>query len=137
MKKSDAIRNVKVLAVNNENKDGFDIFLDFSGQQEFVMHHRYNGLIYPLLSDGIPLDDLRRWKPKPAQRQVNGKLVKMVSYSLKVIDEYINECLPYETKKSASNPIDRVSKSKRSCVRHKHKERLTTVSLIEEDISYA
>ena len=74
MKKSNAIRNVKVLAVNNENKAGFSIFLDFSEQQKFVMHHRHNGLIYQLLCEGIYLDDLRHWKPKPAHRHVNVEL---------------------------------------------------------------
>jgi hypothetical protein len=137
MKKSNAIRNVKVLAVNNENKAGFSIFLDFSGQQKFVMHHRHNGLIYQLLCEGIYLDDLRRWKPKPAHRHVNGRLVNMVSHLLKVIDEYITECLQYETKESAPKAVDRVSKIRQSCGRHKRKDRSLIVTFNKDSISYA
>lgn len=91
MKKAISTRNVRVFAENNGNKDGFSIYLNFSGQQEFVVYHRHNALLYSLLCDGVYLDDLRRWKPKASKRQVNRQLVNLVSHSLKVIDDYITE----------------------------------------------
>ena len=54
------IRNLNVVAVNNSNKSGFSLYLDFSGQREFLMYHRHNGLIYNLLKDGISVSELSR-----------------------------------------------------------------------------
>lgn len=56
-------RNTLVLAENNGNKNGFNIFLVFSGQREILITHRHNGLLYSLLADGIRLDHLNRLKP--------------------------------------------------------------------------
>jgi len=91
MKNSKLARNIKVVAINNESRDGFSIYLDFSGRREFVVSHRHNALLYSILCGGIHLDDLRRWRPKASQRQVNGKLVNLISHSLKVIDWYLAE----------------------------------------------
>ena len=33
-------RNTFVFVENNGNKDGFNVYLDFSGQKEFVFFHR-------------------------------------------------------------------------------------------------
>ena len=41
MKKNN--RNIRVCAVNNGNRDGFNIYLDFSGQREYLIYHRHNG----------------------------------------------------------------------------------------------
>lgn len=97
MKKSISTRNIRVIAENNGNKDGFNIYLNFSGQQEFVVSHRHNALLYSLMCNGIHLDDLRRWKPKASQRKVNRQLVNMVHHSLKVIDDYLADRLMGET----------------------------------------
>lgn len=55
-------RNIRIIAENNGNRDGFNIYLDFSGQREFVMYHRHNGLLYALLRDKPRLDELLRWR---------------------------------------------------------------------------
>ena len=86
--------NVKVIAINNGNKEGFNIFLDFSGQREFLMHHRHNGLLYNLLKDGMRTDALRRWEPvcHGRNKRVRGKrLESMVMHLLAVVDDYIEE----------------------------------------------
>ena len=53
-------RNVRIKAENNGNKNGFNIYIVFSGHKEFLMHHRHNGLLYGILKDGISISDLRR-----------------------------------------------------------------------------
>ena len=62
-------RNVRIIAVNAAGKHGFDIFLDFSGQREYLMSHRHNGPLYSMLCDGAPLDEVRRWRPAAGRRE--------------------------------------------------------------------
>lgn len=94
-------RNIRVIAENNEGNLGFNIYLDFSGQREFLMFHRHNGLLFSLLKDGVCVADLTRWTPwkgnggymyiaKGHQRHVK-KLVNMVSHLLDVIEAYMEE----------------------------------------------
>lgn len=99
MKKSN--RNIRVLAKNIDKSTGFNIYLDFSGQMEFLMVHRHNGLLFSLLKDGICVDDLTRWSPKnnasshvcmpkPWSRQAK-KLAGMVAHLMDVIGEYLED----------------------------------------------
>lgn len=84
------LRNVRVFAQNREGRTGFNIYLDFSGQREFLFTHRHNGLLYNLLKDGVRTDDLRRWTPRrntPSCRRLQG----MVSHLLAVVDAYAAE----------------------------------------------
>ena len=84
--------SLKLLAVNNGNISGFNIFLEFSGQQVFIAYHRHNGLLYSLLSNGITLGDLRRWKPKKTYpRKSVHRLCNTVKHLLRVTDEYLSE----------------------------------------------
>ena len=88
-------RNVRVLAENNGNRDGFNIFLEFSGQREFLMHHRHNGLLYARLKDGVTVADARRWRPARKGRRRAGKngadeLQGAVRHLLSVIDSYLH-----------------------------------------------
>ena len=53
-------RNVVVKAENSDGKDGFDVYLEFSGQREYLMHHRHNGLVFYRLANGIRIEELRR-----------------------------------------------------------------------------
>jgi len=96
MKNAKAFRNIKVFAVNNNNNPGFNIFLDFSGRHEFLMHHRHNSLLFSLLRNGVTLNDLLRWKhDKLLSRQALNKMVGMTTYLKKVIDEYVVERMEY------------------------------------------
>lgn len=94
MKKGD--KNVRVIVENTGNKSGFDVFLDYSGNREYVMHHRHNGLVYELLKDGVVLDDLRRWKMSSiykghARKSFGTKRHKSISHLINVIEDYIAE----------------------------------------------
>ena len=81
MKKQE--NSIRVIAVNNPKVHSkFDIYLDFSGQLEWLMMHRHNGILYGILRNGVPLRELRRLK---------GYRMNHVRYLLKVIDEYLEE----------------------------------------------
>ena len=75
-------RSVTVLAVNNGNASGFNVYLDFSGQKEYLMWHRHNGFIFNILRHGRKLSDLRR---------LSGRERREMRYLLTVIDEYLEE----------------------------------------------
>ena len=80
--------NIFITAQNNANNPGFCIYLVFSGRQEFLTHHRHNGLLYNLLKDGMTLNELRRWR---FRYQSKDKLNGMVRHLLRVIDDYMLE----------------------------------------------
>ena len=96
MKKED--RNIRVRVESEKGRSGFHIYLDFSGQREYLMYHRHNGLLYNRLKgDGVRLSDLRRWKPfadhccKKEEKDRFDKLWNMTQYLLAVIDDYLQE----------------------------------------------
>ena len=99
-------RNIRIAAINNGTEDGFNIYLDFSGQREFLMHHRHNGLLFALLNDGIRADDLRRWSPANGRgsrsRASGDKLKSMVAHLLIVVEDYIAEREYYATGSEAA-----------------------------------
>ena len=91
-------RNIWVVAENNGNQDGFNIYLEFSGQREYLMTHRHSGILYGLLKDGVRLVELQRMLMDPNNQCVlarrSGILpVKQyrdkIRYLLQVIEEYI------------------------------------------------
>ena len=74
----------------------FDIYLEFSGQREYLTSHRYNSRLYKVLKDGIYLDDFRRWKPIGRYKRHYGEndkavrhLGNTISYIVKQADRYI------------------------------------------------
>ena len=89
-----SLRNVRIFAVNNGNKAGFNIYLDFSGQREFLTYHRHNGLLYGLLKDGVRADDLRRSAPSRGRggNRLRGRRLRgTLSHLLLVVDDYTRE----------------------------------------------
>ena len=74
-------RGVRVIAVNNEKVHSkFDIYLDFSGQRDWLMMYRHNGIIYNILKDGITLSELRRFKGRDRDK---------FQHIVRAIDDYI------------------------------------------------
>lgn len=53
-------RNMMIYAENTEGKSGFDIYISFSGQREYLMFHRHNAFLYELLKDGVKVDEFKR-----------------------------------------------------------------------------
>ena len=93
-------RNILVFAENNGNQHGFNIYLVFSGQREYLFTHRHNGAMYIMLKDGIPLGDLHRGVremnvPALCGRRngiiVTKQLRNSMRYLVTVIDEYIED----------------------------------------------
>ena len=88
-------RNIRIFAENSGN--GFNIYIEFSGQREYLMFHRHNALLYDILKDGITVNDIRRWKPsmfcrkKLRRKSVSEKLYNMLKHLLLVIDDYLIE----------------------------------------------
>ena len=92
-------RNIRVFAENNGEKDGFNIYLDFSGQKEYVYTHRHHFALYNALTDGIFLADLQRGVQKKQYHAIYGRkhgitvmreIREQMQYMLVVLDEYIN-----------------------------------------------
>lgn len=84
------LKNVRVFVKNREGRSGFNIYLDFSGQREFLVSYRRSGLLCNLLKDGMCADDLRRWTPRRRNAR-NHRLQGMVSHLLAVVDAYAAE----------------------------------------------
>ena len=94
--KTKSNRNIRVFAINNGNRDGFNIYLDYSGQREYLTYHRHNGLLYDLLKKGVAVDDIRRWSPANlgcfrVGRSGSARLYEVVGHLVSVIDDYMVE----------------------------------------------
>ena len=87
--------NVSLTAKRNEKFRGFDIYINYLGNSEYLMHHRNNERIFLLLKDGIAIDELERCKqrlvtkvPMSGHRfmrgTINHRLKKRKNYSKKL-----------------------------------------------------
>ena len=96
------VRNLKIVAINNERKSGFSLYLDFSGQREFLMYRRHNGLVYNIFKDGISLNELSRITKYPKQSKVGKRsdhnkkkkhnaTLNAVNHILSTVDIYLEE----------------------------------------------
>ena len=104
--------NIRLFALENANDNGFDVYIGFSGNSEYLMHHRKNNTLFYVLKDGITVDELKRSKDRmvsnialPGCRmlrgQINPRLKVRKNYSKKiensfdhiinVVNEYIEE----------------------------------------------
>lgn len=104
-------KNIRAYALSRNTEDGsFDIYLDFSGQREYLVTHRENHHLYGLLRHGICIDDIERSAQKSFQqvslfgkRYLHGRphprlksyknrscrLEKSVQHLMLVIEDYI------------------------------------------------
>ena len=83
--------NIRVIAENKEYTPGFIIYIDFSGQREYLMNHRENRLLYKELKDGMNLGEMKRWKTSRSGRKAAIKLERMMSHLNKVVESYLVE----------------------------------------------
>ena len=93
-------RNIMVFAENNANRCGFNVYLVFSGQREYLFTHRHNGPMYSVLKDGVRLADMQRGVremniPTLCGRRggipVTKQLRNSMRYLMVMIDEYITD----------------------------------------------
>ena len=98
-------KNIRIIAINSTDAfgnfvPGFDIYLDFSGKREKIVHHKHNGLLYAFLKDGMRLDQFRCMRPDQLRTYCGGtyskqsrsrldKLSKMIKNLLSMVDTYL------------------------------------------------
>ena len=56
-------KNIRVVAQNCNDVNGFNIYLELSGRREYIMWHRHDGILFDVLKDGVYLNTLKREKP--------------------------------------------------------------------------
>ena len=90
-------RNIRIIA-ERAGEEQMDIYMDISGQKEYLMRHRYNYKLFSLLKDGIHIEQLRRstehyklrgYKRNPSQRRLSQALENSMTHLMTVADEYI------------------------------------------------
>lgn len=96
MKQNKESRNIRIIAENAKLKDGFNIYLDFSGQKEYLIYHRNNGRLYNLLKDGVAVADMKRWSPAKigsyrTKKTGAAQIYDTVHHLISVIDSYMIE----------------------------------------------
>ena len=89
-------RNVRFDVRNHGNQ--FDIYLDFSGQKEYLLTHKRNWALFNLLKNGQRLDAVKRWKVQDSHlnRACRDKLERSIKYLLGAVDEYLAERTAYQ-----------------------------------------
>lgn len=93
---------VRIMSCASNHKDHIDIYLAFSGQEEYLMTHRANPLLMRILKDGIYLDELERIAKNPVRyskklnhfkghKRQKQSIENVVKHLIKVIDSYLEE----------------------------------------------
>lgn len=91
------VKNVRIFATSRYSRDGINLYIDFSGQREYIMSYRYSRDLYKCLKKGIALEDLRamgRGRHDTRNGQTTAHAAKHIA---KVADDFIKyEWLPYK-----------------------------------------
>lgn len=103
-------KNMRLIVEGSTEWEWFDIYIDFSGNREYLMPHRPNILLFNLLRGGVTLGELERnmWKmvsdvslsgkrfkkgqtnPRLKYRKNQArKLENSVGHLINVVNEYI------------------------------------------------
>lgn len=91
MKVPKKYHNIRIVAKNSADYNSFNLYLDFSGQREFLMSYKSNGLIFTYFKDGKSLADVYRWHPKQMNRVIGRKMASSMTYIKRMIQEFLNE----------------------------------------------
>ena len=108
-------QSVKVIIENNHKLEGFDVYLDFSGQKEYLMHHKRNQELRFMLLKNPYIEDLKRIRSEKktfavknrylrgelygrenGQRHRSQKLDSTLGHLLIVIQDYLEERAEWE-----------------------------------------
>ena len=91
-------RNIKVIVRDRNRQGGFDVYLDFSGNSEYLMSSKYSYALHNILTaKDWSVGELRRMKPYKMWNQHWGgkdkvrKLESSVRHLVDVIDWYLEE----------------------------------------------
>jgi len=106
------MKKTRIYAVNNEGHDGFLIYLESHGRSELLMAHRHNGVLYGILKDGMPVEDLYRYRASSFYRGVGrGKYYRSWCDVAESQINHLKKVIESETELSFEK-----SKGKRKCV---------------------
>ena len=83
------LKNVRIYAEPNCFRTGMNVYLDFSGQQAYLMSHRNNAPLLDLLASGMRLEELERFTRTNSRRESQQKLRASAKHILRSADEYI------------------------------------------------
>lgn len=93
-------KNIRVVAQNCNDVNGFNIYLELSGRREYIMWHRHDGILFNVLKDGVYLNTLKREKPHKLfgskriaiqKRRICSSYDKKIKRIIKILDEYVSE----------------------------------------------
>ena len=92
------INNVRIFATSRYERDGINLYIDFSGQREYLMRYRFNWDLYRHLRKGIPLEELRTLSREHPETRAHQAVVHSAKHITRVADEFIKyEWLPFKS----------------------------------------
>jgi len=89
------LKNIRVVAMKNRDKATANIYLDLSGQRQFVTTLRMSGPLCRMLHNGVRMETLKRWNGESYQKNCPGKYIRKgklkhsVDHVIRIIDDYI------------------------------------------------
>lgn len=91
------VKNVRIFATSRYGIDGISLYIDFSGQREYMMNYRYSKELYKHLKKGVSLEDLRNMGRGRHDSRTGQAIAHAAKHITKVADDYIKyEWLPYK-----------------------------------------
>ena len=88
-------KNIRVVATRTGDQSTANIYLDLSGQRQFVTTLRMSAPLCGMLGGGMRMEDLKRWNGRSYQKNCpgryvrKGKLKHAVAHVIRIIDDYI------------------------------------------------
>ena len=97
--------NVSLTAKRNEKFSGFDIYINYLGNSEYLMHHRHNEILFSKLKDGIAINELERCKQRlvtdvcisgrmsrlKTRKNYSQKIENSINHLINVANEYLED----------------------------------------------
>lgn len=91
------LNNVRIFATSRFERDGINLYIDFSGQREYLMRYRFSRVLYKHLKRGVQLEELRALSHEHYETRDNQAMVHSLKHIIRVADEFIEyEWLPYK-----------------------------------------
>lgn len=97
------LKNVKIFAENVDGRAGFNVYLDFSGQREFLVAHRKCAPLFLLLKNGMRMEELERWNRANRRSKISQKLSHTVAHLITIASDYID--YEYITNRELAKPV--------------------------------
>ena len=90
------IKNVRIFAAGRDRENRMSLYIDFSGQREYMLHYRYNKDLYKCLGKGVSLDELRELGRGRHAARAGQAVAHAAKHITKVAEDFIKyDWLPY------------------------------------------